>query len=125
MNILYVEDNRANAFIMRVALKDYNIVIAYDGEQGLESIRQEKFDLILMDINLGFGKMDGCEVMNEMRKVEGYSDTPFFAVTAYGMPDDEVRYTQREGFDDYFSKPIDFPALIKRIEDLKKQLVNK
>ncbi len=122
MKILYVEDNDANAFVMRVSLKQFDIQTVADGESALELAKEQRFDLILMDINLGPGKIDGCETMKQMRELEGYLHTPFFATTAYALPDDEEKF-RRIGFDDYFSKPIDFPALISRIKGLEENLL--
>ena len=65
MNILIVEDNDINAKLLDIMLKDLdfesNVSIAEDAKTALEKSESEQFDLVLMDINLGDGLMDGTE----------------------------------------------------------------
>lgn len=117
MKILYVEDNAANALVMRLSLKKFSVETVEDGEQAIELAHKKTFDLVLMDINLGFGKMDGCEAMKQMREIEAYAEVPFYATTAYALAGDEARFLHI-GFDRYFSKPIDFGLLIECIHEL-------
>lgn len=106
--ILYVEDDAINALIMGKLLGKHfeKIQIAKDGEEGLLVLKQEQFDIILMDINLGEGKMDGIATMKEVKKIENYKNVPIIAVTSYAMPEDEAKFLNL-GFNAYYSKPID------------------
>ena len=115
-NILYVEDDAINALVVKKLLeKDFDVVNVPDGESCLELVRKEKFDIILMDINLGAGKMDGVETMKQVKSMENYKSTPVIVITSYAMPGDRRRFL-KEGFDFYFEKPIERHALIHQIK---------
>lgn len=113
--VLYVEDDPINALVMKKLLQDhYEVVNACDGEACLEYLSRDKFDIVLMDINLGRGKMDGIQTLGKMKQQAGMEAIPVFAVTSYAMPEDEARFL-KEGFDAYLSKPVERLALIERI----------
>lgn len=117
MNILYVEDNRINAMVMDKMLSGQfdNVIIVENGPSALEKVKEEVLDLILVDINLGIDQMDGCELLQHLKKLDSIENIPIYAVTAYAMPGDEQRFI-KIGFDNYFSKPVDFKKLIKAIK---------
>jgi CheY-like chemotaxis protein len=116
--VLYVEDDPINAFIVeRLLGKYFTIKIARNGEEALQLVQQKHFDLILMDINLGSEQMDGTETMRMIKALDAYKNTKVFAVTSYAMPEDRVQFL-RNGFDDYFSKPIDQLQLKSAIEQV-------
>ncbi len=110
MKILYVEDNDINAFIMKKALRAFPLDLAANGERAMELIERQDYDLILMDINLGQGQKDGVEVMHEIRLRNRYKSIPIFAITAYVGKEFEQKFLS-EGFDRYYSKPVDFKEL--------------
>lgn len=117
-NILYVEDDDINALVLTKMLEEhYHIQVVQDGEQCLEIIQKNSFSLILMDINLGTGKMDGVETMKKIKEQEAFRNMPVFAVTSYAMPGDRERFLN-EGFDKYFPKPIVKKDLLEAIEDI-------
>lgn len=114
--ILYVEDDSINAFVVEKLLKrDFQVSHVIDGESCLERIQHESFDCILMDINLGKGKMDGVEAMKKIKELNQYKNIPVIAVTSYAMPEDEDRFL-KDGFDSYLSKPVERKTLIQNIE---------
>lgn len=118
--ILYIEDDPINALVIeRLVREYYDVQHRLDGETGLQCISANKFDLILMDINLGKGKMDGIETMKRIKDVQGYEHIPVMAVTSYALPEDEARFKSL-GFDDYLAKPVDRTILLERIEALLK-----
>jgi CheY-like chemotaxis protein len=113
--ILYVEDDSINALvIVRLLRNDFEMIHVSDGESCFAKVQSEKIDLILMDINLGKGKMDGIESMKKVRSLEAYNNIPVIAVTSYALPEDKQRF-MREGFDDYLPKPVEKRILIERI----------
>ncbi len=126
MKILYVEDNKINAMVMDKMLSKNNsdVIIAENGSQALKIVKQESLDLILVDINLGLNQMDGCELLQRFRKLDILKNIPVFAVTAYAMPGDEQRFIN-VGFDNYFSKPVNFDQLLSVISKIASSLNKK
>jgi two-component system, cell cycle response regulator DivK len=113
--ILYVEDDPVNAMVIQKFLeKTYRIFHLEDGESCLEYLQENTVDLILMDINLGRGKMDGVETLQHIRKSEMGSRLPVIALTAYAMPEDERRFLLA-GFNGYLSKPVERENLLNSI----------
>src|SRR5882672_9925692 len=101
--LLYVEDDFINALIMKKLMGPYyEIVHVPDGESCLQAIQNDSFDLVLMDINLGRGKMDGIETMKKLHQILTRS-IMVIAVTSYAMPEDEARFI-KEGFHGYVTK---------------------
>ena len=89
--ILYVEDDTINALVMQKLLRaDYEVVHVCDGESCMELFNTATFDIVLMDINLGRGKIDGVETMRQLKSQ--FDTLPVLAVTSYAMPEDEDRF---------------------------------
>ena len=124
MNILYVEDNRINAIVMDKMLTNATskVTIAETPMKALKIANEKPLDLILVDINLGLNQMDGCELLKRFKKLDFLRNIPIYAVTAYAMPGDEQRFLEL-GFDNYFSKPVNFDKLIKAIDRIKTKIV--
>jgi len=120
LKILYVEDNKVNAMVMDKMLSEENahILIAENGKEAINMAQENELDLILLDINLGKNQMDGCEVLKKLQELKIANETPVFAVTAYAMPGDEKHF-KNIGFDQYFSKPVNFSQLRSEIKKLK------
>lgn len=115
--ILYVEDDLTNALVMERLLKNhYEVTHVSDGETCLHRLTIERFDLILMDINLGRGKMDGVETLHRIRATPQTRAMIVITVTSYAMPEDEERFL-REGFDAYLAKPIYRQILLDKLGD--------
>ncbi len=119
MNILYVEDNKINAMVMEKMLSrnKAKVIIAENGLKALKVVKNTTPDLILVDINLGLNQMDGCELLQRFRQIDIIKNLPIFAVTAYAMPGDKQRFINT-GFDDYFSKPVNFDKLTSAISNI-------
>ncbi|MCU0445370.1 MAG: response regulator [Microscillaceae bacterium] len=114
-SILYVEDDPINALIIKKLLqKTYHIEIAQDSSSCLDWLKKYKFDLILMDVNLGEEKMDGISIMQKIRQTPHYQSVKVLAVTAFALPEDRERFMQL-GFDEYVSKPIEKDSLLNLI----------
>ena len=109
--ILIIEDEKNIADIIAHNLKREGFVpvCAYDGESGLETATREDVDLVLLDVMLP--KMDGWEVLRELRKV---SITPVIMLTAREEEADKVMGLDL-GADDYMTKPFSMKELISRI----------
>lgn len=113
--ILYVEDDEINAYLMRRYLNKWEVDLASDAETGLALAGQQQYKIVLLDINLGDSKMTGVEAMRILKENPRYINAVFAAITAYAMPEDRDRFLL-DGFDEYFSKPVDYENLIAFIE---------
>ncbi len=113
--ILLVEDNEMNRDMLsrRLQRKGYEVVLAVDGEQGINMATSARPDLILMDLSLPV--IDGWEATRRIKSQAETTDIPIIALTAHAMEDDRRRALDA-GCDDYDSKPVDFPRLISKIE---------
>lgn len=120
MKILIVEDNDINAKLLDIMLKqlefDVETALAPDAKTALDMSAKEQYDIVLMDINLGDGLMDGTEVMKILKQEEKYKETPIYAITCYSLPGDKERFLD-QGFDRYFSKPVAQAPLLNSIKD--------
>ena len=113
-----MEDDEINALVMQKLLeKEFEIHLAHDGPDCLEKIRQQQFDLILMDVNLGNGYLDGVEVMHHVKSVPGYGDIPVVAVTSFAMQNDKEKFL-KAGFNDYLAKPIEKHKVFQLIHQI-------
>ncbi len=108
--ILYIEDNRDNRMLVRRVLEveGYEVVEAEDGWIGLRAARAERFDLILVDINLP--EVDGYEVTARLKALDMVENVPIIAITANVMKGDREK-TLAAGCSGYIQKPIDVDLL--------------
>ncbi len=123
MRIAYVEDNVTNlALIERVARMSQHTVVPYtEGEIALEELAREKFDLILMDVELA-GEISGLEVVRKLRQ-RGLH-TPIVAVTAYAMMGDRQKCIDA-GCNDYLPKPLPINDVVAVLARYAAQLKEK
>jgi len=117
LKILLVEDNELNRDMLsrRLTRKGFEIVLAEDGQQGLEMASREAPDLILMDMSLPV--LDGWETTRQLKADEKTRHIPIIALTAHAMSSDRDK-AFAAGCDDYGTKPVELPELLKKIEVL-------
>lgn len=115
MTILVVEDeHKITRFIQRgLEMEHFTVDVAYDGEEALNKIEVNGYDLIILDLMLP--KKDGIEVCKEIRTKK--IDTPIIMLTARDTIEDRIRGLD-EGADDYVVKPFAFGELLARIRAL-------
>jgi CheY-like chemotaxis protein len=115
--ILYVEDNEDNVYMLsrRLRKHGFEVLVATDGEQGIELARSEKPDLILMD--LGLPLLDGWTATRLLKKAPGTETIPIIALSAHTMAGDRER-ALAAGCDDYDAKPVAFERLLAKIHAL-------
>lgn len=115
--ILYVEDNDDNIFMLtnRLKRKGYDVVVAKDGAQGVEMVRQESPALVLMD--LGLPVLDGWEAIRRLKTASETSAIPIIALSAHAMAEDRERAFEA-GCDDFDTKPVEMSRLLQKIEAL-------
>jgi two-component system cell cycle response regulator DivK len=114
--ILIVEDNERNLKLFHSLLNSqgYETIEAWDGEEGVKLAKEQKPDLILMDIQMPV--MDGIAATRILKKDPETKDIPVIALTSYAMKGDRERFLS-EGFVEYISKPIkvnEFLEVIRR-----------
>ena len=110
--ILIVEDVDLNIELLAQLLEDdYALVIAKDGEQGVAAARQEKPDLILMDMSLPI--IDGYEATRRIRAAN--LSVPIIGLSAHAMSGD-VEKAQAAGCNDYLTKPLNDALLFEKLE---------
>lgn len=110
--LLVVEDDEATRALLRDMLPDsYRIDLASTVDEALTHADDRRYDFLLIDINLG-DRLDGIELMKELRTWDGYEDTLMVAVTAYAMPGDGEDFLEK-GFDGYVAKPFSSEDLLE------------
>jgi CheY-like chemotaxis protein len=115
--ILIVEDNEMNRDMLsrRLVRKGYEVLLAVDGEIGLEVARQNTPDLILMDMSLPV--VDGWEATRRLKADDRLKHIPVIALTAHAMANDRDKALEA-GCNDYDTKPIELPRLLAKMEAL-------
>jgi two-component system cell cycle response regulator DivK len=115
--LLLVEDNEMNRDMLsrRLERRGYSVVIAVDGEQGIALAREQKPDLILMDMSLPV--LDGWESTRRLKQEPETKSIPVLALTAHAMAGERDK-ALAAGCDDYDTKPVDFTRLLSKIESL-------
>ncbi|NBC06672.1 MAG: response regulator [Bacteroidetes bacterium] len=116
--ILLVEDDQNFGDVLRSYLEmhDYEVTLATDGDQGLESYNQGEFDLCIFDVMMP--KKDGFTLAEEVREQD--DDMPIIFLTAKTMKDDVLKGF-RIGADDYITKPFNSEELLYRIQAILKR----
>jgi two-component system, cell cycle response regulator DivK len=115
--ILLVEDNEMNRDMLsrRLERRGYQVLIAVDGQQGLDMAIAEKPELILLDMSLPL--LDGWEVARRLKGDEAMRAVPIIALTAHAMAGDREKAIEA-GCDDYDTKPVELPRLLQKMETL-------
>ena len=116
VKILLVEDYKHSQIIVTRLLKKNSfehIVVVENGVEALEKVKEQKFDLILMDMQMPI--MNGFEATEKIRELPDYKDTPIIALTAFAMKGDREKCLDA-GATDYIPKPIDSQEFIEKVK---------
>jgi CheY-like chemotaxis protein len=115
--ILLVEDNEMNRDMLsrRLLRNNFEVVMAVNGQEGVDKARSENPDLILMDMSLPV--MDGWEATRTIKADATTKAIPVIALTAHAMESDREQAMQA-GCDDFDTKPIELPRLLGKINAL-------
>ena len=115
--VLLVEDDEMNRDMLsrRLARKEYEVLVAVDGKEGVEMAGSEAPDLILMDMSLPV--MDGWEATRRLKASPETKAIPIIALTSHAMSGDREKAIEA-GCDDYDTKPIELPRLLAKMEAL-------
>lgn len=106
LKVMAVDDNPANLKLITALLAERvdSVVSCTNGQNAVEEALKQKFDIILMDIQMPH--MDGVTACQEIKRHSLNTDTPIIAVTAHAMLGERERLL-KEGMDDYLTKPIE------------------
>jgi CheY-like chemotaxis protein len=117
--VLVVEDHLETRDIITrwLELFGYEVIIANDGQEGLESARSEYPDLIVTDIRMPY--IDGVEMIKHLRSLPECGNVPILVITAYGM--DYAKEAIEAGANRALAKPIDPDLLHPFVRDLLKE----
>jgi CheY-like chemotaxis protein len=122
LRVLLAEDTPANQKVVRAMLekRGHATIIADNGREAIEYVRQDDFDVILMDVQMPI--MDGLQATAVIREMSdpAKADVPIIAMTAHARREDRHR-CQQAGMDAYISKPIDVHRLISLVESRSRQ----
>jgi CheY-like chemotaxis protein len=115
--ILLVEDNEMNRDLLsrRLERKGFEVVIAVDGQAGVDMASSASPDIILMDLSLPV--MDGWEATRRIKADVATQAIPVIALTAHAMSGDEQK-AREAGADDYDTKPVNLNRLLEKIGNL-------
>ena len=109
--VLLVEDNKLNQRVASRFLERMGCVVtvANNGKQGLDAVRGERFDVVLMDCQMPV--MDGLDATREIRDLPAPAgEVPIVALTAHAFPEEKARAFEA-GMDDYTTKPVEYNSL--------------
>ena len=113
--ILIVEDNEMNRDMLsrRLERKGFEVVMAEDGQKGVDMAKSENPELILMD--LGLPVIDGWEATNQIKNDDKTKNIPIIVLTAHAMSGDREKALEA-GADEYDTKPVEFKRLLGKIK---------
>ena len=115
--ILLIEDNEMNRDMLsrRLERKGFEVIIATDGQAGVDMASSTSPDIILMDLSLP--GIDGWEATRQIKADPATQAIPIIALTAHAMAGDEDK-ARKAGCDDYDTKPINLNRLLDKIKNL-------
>jgi two-component system cell cycle response regulator DivK len=115
--VLLVEDNEMNRDMLsrRLIKRGYEIVMAVDGQQGVDLAGTESPDIILLDMSLPV--MDGWDAARAIKGNPATQSLPIIALTAHALAGDREKALEA-GCDDYDTKPVDLKRLLAKMEAL-------
>ena len=113
--ILVAEDNEKNRKVFSFILNqlDVDITEAVDGYKALKLLKENIYDLVLLDIAMP--GISGIDVIKEARQRDANKNIPFIAITAFAMKGDKEKI-MNAGFNDYMSKPIKLDKFTEKVK---------
>jgi CheY-like chemotaxis protein len=113
--ILLIEDNELNRDMLarRLVRTGFDVLLAVDGQQGIDYARAEQPDIVLMDMSLPY--LDGWAATRLLKADPLTARIPVIALTAHAMTGDREKALDA-GCDEFATKPVDMRALVETIE---------
>lgn len=118
--ILIVDDDPPIIELLKFTLEEagYETIVAMDGDETLEKVKEEKPDLVLLDIMLP--TKDGYSVLEELRGNAKFKILPIIIISAK-VREVDISFGLELGANDYFTKPLDLDRLVKKVKALLKK----
>ena len=118
MRVMLVEDHEEiwDFLSRRLRRRGHEVEVATDGQEGLDRIRADRPELVLLDMNLP--SLDGWTVAQRLKEDAATKGIPIIALTAHAMSGDREK-ALAAGCDDYHPKPVDFSRLLDQMAALK------
>ena len=115
LRVLLAEDVPANQLLVCRALqrRGHTVDVARNGHEAIEMAGKQKFDVVLMDVQMP--SLDGLKATAALREREKNGHLPIIALTAHAMAGDRQRCLEA-GMDDYLAKPLDLVQLVQKVE---------
>ncbi|MFQ5951842.1 MAG: response regulator transcription factor [Candidatus Omnitrophota bacterium] len=115
--ILIVDDEPFVVKVLanRLEASNYEVISAYDGQEGLKKVHDEKPDLIILDLILP--KINGYEICNMLKKDKTFSEIPIIIISGRTTRED-MKLAEEAAADAYIIKPFDRETLLSKIEEL-------
>ena len=115
--VLLVEDNELNRDMLsrRLTRRGYEVLIAVDGAEGIARARDDRPDIVLLDMSLPV--IDGLEATRQLKSDPATRAIPILALTAHALTEDRER-AMAAGCDDFDTKPVDLPRLLDKMTAL-------
>ncbi|MCB2192632.1 MAG: response regulator [Deltaproteobacteria bacterium] len=120
--VLVVDDDPdlVESVAMNLEAKGFEVGKAYDGVEGLDSIKNRRPDVVVLDVMMP--RKDGYEVCAQLKGDSSFSDIPVILLTAVGSAVNSTSYTHRDGMtteaDEYIAKPVDLDKLAELVAEL-------
>ncbi|MBU4175845.1 MAG: response regulator [Actinobacteria bacterium] len=120
--VLLVDDDRDFVESTRAVLEEkYEVIVAYDGDEGIEKVKSERPDLIILDVIMP--TEDGFSAAEQLKNDPEFSDIPVIMLTSFGTRmSKETQIPRSRGFDlqaeDYIEKPVKPDELLRHAEEL-------
>lgn len=116
-HVVYVDDDLDLTRLVEAELQDagYEITIANDGEEGIETILSANPDLVILDVMMP--KMNGWEVCKYLRSKEAFADLPVLMLTGIGPLMNDMT-SPLYGASDHLDKPFEMEDLVERVDTL-------
>jgi two-component system alkaline phosphatase synthesis response regulator PhoP len=124
--VLLVDDNPDFCEATKLILEKkggYEVTLAYDGIEGLEKVKSDRPDIIVLDVMMP--NKDGYKMCAELKADDEYRDIPIILLTAVASHISDTQYTPRMGMeteaDDYLDKPAEPKEILRRVDALLKK----
>lgn len=115
--VLLVDDEIDFVDVLRTRLEanNFEVFVAYDGEEGLEKVKEVKPDIIILDIMMP--KISGFDVCRKIKLDQNYKDIPIIMLTAKFQAND-IRFGAAMGASAYITKPFEPQVLLEKMREL-------